>query len=210
LVEEKLTKINMPHSATTFDSILQDHVRNIKPTSILDVGAGAGKNGKLIRDLGYTGNLECIEPTSSYITDFNLESVYDTVHHTDLKTFIDTQYKFQYDLVIFGDMLEHLFRSTVIDYLDYFLYKSKWIIIIWPTNMPQDDWGNNKYEIHKSNFKINDLTEKFDVQFYLKHFLSYLNNNSSFNAQYIHYTVLKGYTTPIHESLYNFKTDFSG
>lgn len=200
----------MPHSATTFDSILQDHVRNIKPTSILDVGAGAGKNGKLIRNLGYTGNLECIEPTSSYITDFNLESVYDTVHHTDLKTFIDTQYKFQYDLVIFGDMLEHLFRSTVIDYLDYFLYKSKWIIIIWPTNMPQDDWGNNKYEIHKSNFKINDLTEKFDVQFYLKHFLSYLNNNSSFNAQYIHYTVLKGYTTPIHESLYNFKTDFSG
>ena len=200
----------MPHSATTFDSILQEHVRNIKPTSILDVGAGAGKNGKLIRNLGYTGNLECIEPTSSYITDFNLESVYDTVHHTDLKTFIDTQYKFQYDLVIFGDMLEHLFRSTVIDYLDYFLYKSKWIIIIWPTNMPQDDWGNNKYEIHKSNFKINDLTEKFDVQFYLKHFLSYLNNNSSFNAQYIHYTVLKGYTTPIHESLYNFKIDFSG
>lgn len=200
----------MPHSATTFDSILQDHVRNIKPTSILDVGAGAGKNGKLIRNLGYTGNLECIEPTSSYITDFNLKSVYDTVHHTDLKTFIDTQYKFQYDLVIFGDVLEHLFRSTVIDYLDYFLYKSKWIIIIWPTNMPQDDWGNNKYEIHKSNFKINDLTEKFDVQFYLKHFLSYLNNNSSFNAQCIHYTVLKGYTTPIHESLYNFKTDFSG
>ena len=200
----------MPHSATTFDSILQDHVRNIKPTSILDVGAGAGKNGKLIRNLGYTGNLECIEPTSSYITDFNLKSVYDTVHHTDLKTFIDTQYKFQYDLVIFGDVLEHLFRSTVIDYLDYFLYKSKWIIIIWPTNMPQDDWGNNKYEIHKSNFKINDLTEKFDVQFYLKNFLSYLYNNSSFNAQCIHYTVLKGYTTPIHESLYNFKIDFSG
>ena len=200
----------MPHSATTFDSILQDHVRNIKPTSILDVGAGAGKNGKLIRNLGYTGNLECIEPTSSYITDFNLKSVYDTVHHTDLKTFIDTQYKFQYDLVIFGDVLEHLFRSTVIDYLDYFLYKSKWIIIIWPTNMPQNDVGNNKYEIHKSNFKINDLTEKFDVQFYLKNFLSYICNNSSFNAQCIHYTVLKGYTTPIHESLYNFKTDFSG
>lgn len=200
----------MPHSATNFDSILQDHVRNIKPTSILDVGAGAGKNGKLIRDLGYSGVLECIEPTGSYITDFNLENLYDTVHHADLTTFIDTQYKFQYDLVIFGDVLEHLFRSTVIDYLDYFLYRSKWIIMVWPINMPQYDYENNKYEIHKSNFKINDLTEKFDVQFYLKNFLSYQSDDSNHNAQCINYTVLKGYTTPINESLYKFPTGFSG
>jgi hypothetical protein len=200
----------MPHSATNFDNLLQEHIRHINPTSILDVGAGAGKNGKLIRNLGYNGRLDCIEPTSSYITDFNLAHVYDTVYHTDLTTFIDTKFKFQYDLVIFGDVLEHLFRSTVIDYLDYFLYKSKWIVIIWPTNMPQDDWGDNKYEIHKSNFKINDLTEKFDVQFYLENFLSYLYNDPNRNAQSIHYTVLKGYATPRYESLYNLPTGFSG
>jgi SAM-dependent methyltransferase len=200
----------MPHSATTFDHILQDHVRNINPTSILDVGAGAGKNGRLIREMGYKGTLECLEPTKEYIQNYNLKNLYDVVHEANIDTFMDTQFKFQYDLVIFGDVLEHLFHSRVIDVLDYFLYKSKWIIIIWPTNMPQDDWGNNPYEIHKSNFKIADLAQKFDVQFYLKNFLSYLNNNSNHNAQCIHYTVLKGYTTTIHQSLYNFNTGFSG
>ena len=198
----------MPYSAKSFDHILKEHIIKLNPTSILDVGAGSGKNGKLIRETGYKNKLECLEPTPEYVTEFKLDSIYDTIHPVSLEQFVDTQYKFQYDVVVFGDVLEHLFRSKVIDYLDYFLYKSKWIIIIWPNNMPQDDYGNNPYEIHKSNFKLNDLTEKFDVQFYLKNF-AYFNGNYLSDA-YLNYTVIKGYLTPINTSLYNlgFKGDW--
>lgn len=193
----------MPHSANTFDSILQDHVVKLNPKSILDVGAGSGKNGKLIRQTGYKNKLECLEPTEEYVTQYALSNIYDTIHTKNIQEFVNTQYKFSYDLIIFGDVLEHLFRSQVIDYLDYFLYKSKWIIVLWPNNMPQDDYGNNPYEIHKSNFTLNDLTEKFDVQFYLKNFAYYNWNDPNLSDAYLNYVVLKGYLTERNKSVYN-------
>jgi predicted TPR repeat methyltransferase len=113
----------MPYSAKSFDFMLQQHIKLLNPTSILDVGAGAGKNGKLIRETGYKNNLECLEPTAEYVNKFKLDTIYDTVHPVSLQQFVETQYKFQYDVVVFGDVLEHLFRSKVIDYIDYFLYK---------------------------------------------------------------------------------------
>jgi hypothetical protein len=196
----------MPYSANTFDHILQEHVMRLKPISILDVGAGAGKNGKLVRQTGYDYQLDCLEPTNNYISEYNLTSIYNTVYPYNISQFIDSLYKFNYDLVIFGDVLEHLFRSQVIDYIDYILYKCKWVIVIWPNNMPQDDYGNNPYEIHRSNFTIHDLTSKFDVQFYLKDFVYYNNNDSNLLESYMNYTLIKGYLTPKNASIYNFST----
>lgn len=194
----------MPHSANSFDHILQDHVVNLKPNSILDIGAGSGKNGKLIKQTGYTGKLDCLEPTAKYISEFNLTDIYNTVYPYNISKFVDEVYKFEYDLVVCGDVLEHLFRSQVIDYIDYFLYKCKWMIVIWPNNMPQDDYGNNPYEIHKSNFTINDLTQKFEVNYYLKNFAYYNWGDSNLSDAYLNYTVIKGYLTPKNVSLYNY------
>jgi hypothetical protein len=193
----------MPHSATTFDHILQDHIVKLNPNTILDVGAGSGKNGKLIRATGYSNTLECLEPTEKYVSEFKLSEIYNTVHPYNIQDFVNKQYKFQYDVVVFGDVLEHLFRSQVVDYLDYFLYKSKWIIVLWPNNMPQDDHGNNPYEIHKSNFTLNDLTEKFDVQYYVKNFAYYNWNDPNLSDAYLNYAVLKGYLTERNKSVYN-------
>ena len=71
--------------------------------------------------------------------------------------------------------------------------------------MPQHDWGNNHYEIHKSNFTINDLTQKFNVEFYAKQFMSFHNDDPHYADAYINYTVLKGHMTGRHESLYDFQ-----
>jgi len=193
----------MPYSANTFDNILQDHVVKLQPQSILDVGAGSGKNGTLIRQTGYKNILECLEPTEKYINEFQLTNIYDNIYNANIHDFINTKYKFNYDLVIFGDVLEHLFRSQVIDILDYFLYKAKWIILLWPNNMPQDDYGNNPYEIHKSNFTLNDLTSKFDVQFYIKNFAYYNWNDPNYSDAYLNYAVLKGCMNERNKSIYN-------
>jgi hypothetical protein len=194
----------MPFSSNAFDTTLVDHIKKLNPGTILDVGAGAGKNAKLIRDSGYTNILDGIEPTESYRKEFNLESVYNTVFPVTLQDFIKTEYKFQYDVAIFGDVLEHLFRSEAIDYIDYCLYKCKWLIIIWPNNMPQDAYGDNPYEIHKSNFNINDLTQRFDVQFYLKNFAYFNWNDPHLTDAFMNYTIIKGYLTPRQSSVYNF------
>ena len=65
----------MPYSANTFDHILQDHVIKLNPKKILDVGAGSGKNAKLIKSTGYQGTLDCLEPTQKYIEEYNLKTL---------------------------------------------------------------------------------------------------------------------------------------
>jgi hypothetical protein len=69
--------------------------------------------------------------------------------------------------------------------------------------MAQDDYGGNSYEIHKSNFNINDLTQKFDVQYYVKNFCYYNDNNSNLSDAFLNYSVIKGYLTPRNETIYN-------
>lgn len=194
----------MPYSSKAFDQVLVDHIHRLKPARILDVGVGSGKHSELIRNSGYTGILDGIEPTESYIKEFDLSNKYNTIFPVTLQEFIKTEYKFQYDVAIFGDVLEHLFRSEAIDYIDYFLYKCKWLLIAWPNNMAQDDYGGNHHEIHKSNFTINDLTQKFDVQYYVKNFCYYNDNNPYLSDAFLNYTVIKGYLTPRHDTIYNF------
>ena len=98
----------------------------------------------------------------------------------------------RYDFVYFGDVLEHLFLSQAIDYLDFFSYRSKWIGISWPTNALQDAWEGQNSEIHKCNFTIADLT-RFDVQYYQKVFLELMPSNSeSYKPVEYHYCVIKG------------------
>lgn len=196
----------MPTSSNTFDDVLIDHiVFKLKPTSVLDVGAGAGKNGKLIRSKGYTGQLDAVEPTASYVEQFSLEQTYNKIYPVDLRTFLDTEHKFKYDVAVFGDVLEHFYRSQVIDYLDYVLYKVNWAIVIWPNFVPQEDDGNNPYEIHKSNFTLTDLSEKFDVQYFIKNF-GYFNGDMSKPGAVFNYAVLKGHMARYQDSVYNFRT----
>lgn len=193
----------MPFSSCTFDNILTDHVCRLAPKTILDIGAGAGKHAQIIKQV-YNCQIDAVEPTKEYIKEYDLESLYTNVYNNDINGYIKNHSQNRYDLVIFGDVLEHLYKSEVIDYLDYFLYRSKWIIIIWPTNLLQDDeYNNNYYEIHKSNFYLKDL-DQFDIVYYLKNFGWYSFNNSEYPTCDFHYVVLKGNLAKRSEFIYNF------
>ena len=62
----------MPFSSNTFDTVLKEHLFKINPSKILDVGAGAGKNFTLIKETCQNSIVEAIEPTESYIKQYNL------------------------------------------------------------------------------------------------------------------------------------------
>lgn len=191
----------MPWSSNTFENIFADHLQSLKPNTVLDVGAGAGKYGRIIREILPETKIDAIEPTAEYISEYKLSDVYSNVYMQDLYEFIKSNKKDTYDLVIFGDVLEHFFRSQVFDILDYMLYKHKWVLVVWPTFLPQEDVGNNPYEVHRSNFKLNDLADKFDVHYYLRHF-GHFFPNSSYPSEF-HYCLLKGYTVGFHETVYD-------
>ena len=192
---KKTGEIDMPFSVGVFDEKLKEHIAKINPKTTLDVGSGAGKNVMLCRNVLPNSIIESIEPTMEYVEQYELNQKCDKVYNLSVQDYVNQHASNRYDLVIFGDVLEHFFRSEAIDYLDYFLYRSKWVIAVWPTNLPQDAWGENHFEIHKSNFKISELTAKFDVQYYEKKFGWYHWNNSEYSQCDFNYCVLKGYVT---------------
>jgi hypothetical protein len=191
----------MPFSADVFNNLFQGHICKINPLSVLDVGAGAGKYGRFIRTLLPETSREAIEPTQKYIDEYKLGEVYNNVHCTTIKEFAKNNPRNRYNVVIFGDVLEHFFRSEAIDYIDYFLYRSDWVFALWPTFMPQDDAMDNSYEIHKSNFNLIDLAAKFDIHHYEKRFGWYHWNDPQFTHCEYNYCLMKGYVTRRHLGL---------
>lgn len=186
----------MPFSLPAFDDLITAHLRRLNPARVLDVGAGAGKHGKLVRAAIQPAALEAVEPTQSYVSQFQLVEIYDLVHCMSVQDFVRLHSRNNYNLVIIGDVLEHLFRSEAIDILDCLLYRADWLLALWPTNMPQnDEYENNQYEIHKSNFKLNDLAAAFDVHYYQKKFFWFQHENPEYSACEYHYCVLRGHTT---------------
>lgn len=188
----------MPFSINTFNNVFAYHLGKINPQSILDVGSGAGKYGKLIKSILPSANVEGIEPTQKYIDDYDLNGTYDKVHCTTIQDFAKSNPRNRYNMVIFGDVLEHFFRSEAIDYIDYFLYRSDWVLALWPTFMPQDDAMDNAYEIHKSNFNLIDLSTKFDIHHYEKKFAWYNFNDAHYQHAEYNYCLMKGSVTIRH------------
>lgn len=192
----------MPFSLPAFDDTVSGHLRRLAPARVLDVGAGAGKHGKLVRAALPSAALEAVEPTPSYVEQFHLRVLYDTVYVKPIQTFIQEHSRQTYDAVIIGDVLEHLFRSEALDVMDCLLYRTQWLLALWPTNMPQnDEYENNRYEIHKSNFKLADLAAAFDVHYYEQKFFWFQHENPEYSACAYHYAVLRGHTTKRNLSL---------
>jgi hypothetical protein len=189
----------MPHSSGEFDDLIVKQLVALNPKSILDIGAGAGKYGKLLKTALPNCVIDAVEPTQKYIDEYGLSSIYSTIYTMNIEEYLENNPKHTYEVVIIGDMLEHLYRSRVIDYLDFLLYKSNWIVCVWPTNYRQDDYEGNGYECHRSNFKLNDFSDKFEVEFYAKKFLGW-NVDYVHPCQSINYCVLKGLKSPFYSN----------
>jgi len=94
----------MPHSYNKFNELKRQFLTShfSKKSRILDVGPGAGKYSDLLP--GYS--LDCVEVHEPYVARFNLQEKYHQIFICHISDFPLEEY--QYDLVIFGDILEHL------------------------------------------------------------------------------------------------------
>ena len=94
-----------------------------KDSSVLDVGCGSGTYYNLLGD--YFKNIEGVEVFKGYIDKYGLESKYRKVYCADIRDF---EYK-NYDIIIFGDILEHLEVEEAKRVLDYALDRCKEVIV---------------------------------------------------------------------------------
>ncbi|MBK8037257.1 MAG: methyltransferase [Verrucomicrobiaceae bacterium] len=69
----------MPYSSAIFDKAIQRFLTTTKPQRILDIGAGAGKLGSMVRAVVPDAHIVAVEIDPDYVTRFRLAETYDEV-----------------------------------------------------------------------------------------------------------------------------------
>ena len=146
----------MPYSAMVFDEIIAALITKMRPTSVLDIGPGAGKYGLIVKALREQGveidSLAAVEIDESYIEQFKLNDIYDMVQLGDASMLPDVGPDAQWDLVILGDVLEHFRKSRGTDLIEYLYYRTKYIILVVPIDYIQGAWEGHHAEAHISTW----------------------------------------------------------
>lgn len=158
----------MPYSSETFDQKIEKILKKISPKEFFDIGAGAGKYGVMTKRIYPFINTTAIEIEKDYIAKFDLNKIYSEVWNIsalDLmkEKFIDKSF----DVVMMGDVIEHLKKSEGVDLLNFLVYRTRWIIIEFPYHYLQNSVDGYYSEAHMSVWDKSDFS-LFESKFYKK------------------------------------------
>ena len=151
----------MPHSSDIFIFEVEKYIKEIQPSHVLDIGAGAGKYGNLVKRLFPETYIEAVEPDESYIHRFNLSSIYTTIQQMTAREYVQKMWGSiqTYDLIICGDVIEHMFKSEGKDILEFFCYRSKHILVLYPDHYIQYNFeDSHPLENHVSIWHEGDFS----------------------------------------------------
>ena len=108
----------------------------------LDVGCCDGKWSDLLQGYLKIDGIEAFEPN---IITHNLKDKYRTIRHANI---IGFQYDW-YDLIIFGDVIEHMTVEEAQKVLEYAKPRCKDMIVAVPFQFEQGEKYGNPFEAHK-------------------------------------------------------------
>jgi predicted TPR repeat methyltransferase len=152
----------MPFSSGKGKAAAIKLLRGLKVKSVLDVGAGSGTYRKLanMNDLLPGARWTALEIWEPYIAQFDLKSLYDEVIIGDVRTYENTKY----DLVICGDVLEHMTKEEAFAVLDRFSSSYRFVSV--PTiHTPQGEYEGNPHERHiEEDWQPNWITDRYKAQ----------------------------------------------
>lgn len=153
----------MPGHNEIVDEITKKQLIRLKPKRVIDVGIGYGSYGKMIKDCYNKCEIIGIEIWKPYIKKFpRLVEYYDDIIIGNIKKLINDT-KIYGDLIIFGDVLEHLSHKDAINIVERASKKFKFIIINSPVGFqPQKPVLRNPYEKHRCGLYKEDFL-KFDI-----------------------------------------------
>lgn len=135
----------MPTSSKEYKLEIKDYIKNNFPnknTTILDVGAGEGTYYNLLGN--YYERICAIEIFEPNIRKYNLREKYEEVLNVNI---VDARYNW-FDLIIFGDIIEHLTILEAKQVLNYAYDRCEEMIVAVPYRYKQGEVDGNKYEIH--------------------------------------------------------------
>lgn len=149
----------MPYSSDAGKHYIKELVTKIQPRTVLDVGAGYGTYPRLLKDC-INAEWTAIEIWPKYIADYNLDTLYSNIYLDNVITWVPDK---QYDLVILGDVIEHMEVNDAINVINKMKSIAKTVIVSIPLGYyPQDEYENNPYEKHiTDNWTADSFIETF-------------------------------------------------
>ena len=124
------------------ESVKWIHDHFPKGATCLDVGACDGKWGKLLNDYLV---MDCAEIYAQNITKHGLANIYRNVYHADIREF---EYGNKYDLIIFGDVLEHMSIKDARKVIEYAYPRCQDFLIAVPYQWTNRSHYGNPWEVH--------------------------------------------------------------
>jgi len=147
-----------------------DLIRKINPKSILDVGVGFGRWGFLFREFleiwdnaKYDGNwerkIDGVEIFAGYIKNYH-NYFYDNIYIDDALYFLKNCDN-SYDLINFGDVIEHMDKDKGEELIGFALEKCRYVLVTIPIgkHWEQDGTEDNPHEAHKSVWNNRDFVK---------------------------------------------------
>ena len=121
-------------------------IKELNPKTVLDVGTGMGDYLELIKTyLSSDIAVDGVEVWEPYVKEYALEKRYDKLFIQDVREMVE----FSYDLVILGDVLEHMPEDDAVKLWEAISKQAKHALISIPIgHHPQGAWGGNPYEVH--------------------------------------------------------------
>jgi SAM-dependent methyltransferase len=137
----------VPGSIRENDDDLRAFVSRNGITSVLDVGPGRGTYARVLAPLGAGPriSMDAVEVWEPYVSRYNLRAKYRRVMVADIRDW----HKFTYDLVIFGDVLEHMPREHSVLVWSKARQQARFVMMSVPIiHYPQSESHGNPYEVH--------------------------------------------------------------
>ncbi|MFN7725790.1 MAG: class I SAM-dependent methyltransferase [Rubrivivax sp.] len=119
----------MSGSFPTFDHVVAPLLAQLQPRRALDLGAGSGKYGRLLRDAAPDCERVAVEVDPHTVQQHDLAALYHQVHVADATAWC-AQQPACFDVVLLGDCLTQLPKSQGLDLLNALLYRSAWLVVL--------------------------------------------------------------------------------
>lgn len=136
-----------------------EFAKNNEIKTVLDVGAGRGMYYDTLKNIEIFP-FDALEVWEPYIAKYDLLSKYDNVYSKDVREWD----KFDYDLVILGDILEHMTKEEAVEVWNRICKQAKYAVISIPIiHYPQGESEGNPYQVHvKEDWSTKEVLETFD------------------------------------------------
>ena len=140
------------HNSSTNNTTI-NQIENIDLLLFVDVGIGDGFYGKLVKYLKPNVYMIGVEKEKSYIEKWNLKNIYNEIINDDI---INVIQELKGDLIIFGDILEHLEKENATKVISTSVNNFSYILINSPVGFQEQEHEIHS-EIHRCGLSKEDF-----------------------------------------------------